>query len=119
MACTSPVKRNCVKYSTNAALNRVPDRVQHAIVGRQPADEEALHTGLAQMLVQSRPLEHRVGLLLGVSRFGDDDCGRWEVEVAMELGPLHAHHAVDGPDAALLAKRTVHGGMPVARGENR
>src|SRR2546426_7506707 len=41
------------------------------------------------------------------------------MEVRMELRALRARHAVDGPDAALLAKRTVIGRMPVPRGEDR
>src|SRR5438445_5458528 len=41
------------------------------------------------------------------------------MEVGMELRALRAHHAVDGPDATLLAKRTVLGRVPVARGKDR
>src|SRR2546421_9303598 len=41
------------------------------------------------------------------------------MEVWMELRALRAHHAVDGPDAPLLAKRTVIGRMPVPRGKDR
>src|SRR5213593_1282941 len=41
------------------------------------------------------------------------------MEVGMELRALRAHHAVDGPDATFLAKRTVLGRVPVPRGEDR
>src|SRR2546428_12154724 len=41
------------------------------------------------------------------------------MEVGMKLRAFRAHHAVDGPDAALLAKRTVIGKMPVPRGKDR
>src|SRR5436309_15335547 len=41
------------------------------------------------------------------------------MEVGMELRALRVHHAVDGPNAALLAERTVFDRMPVARGEDR
>src|SRR5438445_3186298 len=41
------------------------------------------------------------------------------MEVWMELRALRAHHAVDRPNAALLAKRTVIGRMPVPRSEDR
>src|SRR5438445_12514903 len=41
------------------------------------------------------------------------------MEFGMELRALRAHHAVDGPDATLLAERTVIGRMPVARGKDR
>src|SRR6266571_2079101 len=41
------------------------------------------------------------------------------MEVGRELRALRAHHAVDGPDAPLLAKRTVIGRVPVPRGKDR
>src|SRR5207245_4315116 len=41
------------------------------------------------------------------------------MEVGMELRALRARHAMVGPDAALLTKRTVLGRMPVPRGEDR
>src|SRR6266540_2645861 len=41
------------------------------------------------------------------------------MEVGRELRALRAHYTVDGPDAPLLAKRTVIGRVPVPRGEDR
>src|SRR5437879_4639770 len=41
------------------------------------------------------------------------------MEVGMELRALRARHAMVGPDAALLTKRTVLGRVPVPRGEDR
>src|SRR3989442_1592996 len=41
------------------------------------------------------------------------------MEVGMELRALRVHHAVDGPDAALFAKRAMIRRVPVPRGEDR
>jgi len=148
IACTSPVKRRPASESTKRVWNRpqpashanlqvdgadrvdqqhhaiaepqgVIYRMQHAVLGGQPADEKPAHLRAPQLRIEIGAPEARVGVGLGPHRLGNHLSGRGEGKGGREFGAAPVCDAMRRPNPALLAEGAVICGMPVTGGEYR
>jgi hypothetical protein len=105
-------------------LERVQHRRSHAVVGRQPAHQQAAYAVRLKHFVQRPavvgvPFERRVAVVFCARAFGDDNRAVGQAQVRVERRARCALHAVNLPQAAELFEVARVARVPIARGDHQ
>ena len=100
-------------------IDGIEGRRTNAVILRQPAHPDILHTGAAKAFRQIRTAECGVTILVRIFRLADNLHVLREPEIGMEGRSRRALHTMRRPGTAALLKADVIFRMPITRCEYR